>query len=109
MRGKHSWEVSVRAGRDPVTGKYARVYRSVRGTRKDAERVIARLLHEVTHGALVDPGHATTGEWLDRWLHDLAKSNVAAKTWERYEEVVRLHLKPRLGSIPLHQLRPAHV
>jgi len=108
-RGKHSWQVMVRAGRDPVSGKYVRIARTVRGTRKDAERVLARLLHEATHGALVDPGRTTTGEWLDRWLHDVAKPNVAAKTWERYEEIVRLHLKPHLGNIPLHRLRPAHV
>jgi len=108
-QGKHSWEVSVRAGRDPVSGKYVRVYRTVRGTRKDAERALARLLHEAATGGLVDPGRVTVGEWLDRWLHDIAKPNVAAKTWERYEEVVRIHLKPHLGKIPLHQLRPAHI
>jgi integrase len=108
-RGRRSWEVSVRAGRDPVTGKYVRVYRTIRGTRKDAERALARLLHEVATGALVDPGRVTVGEWLDRWLHDIAKPNVAAKTLERYSEVVRLHLKPHLGKIPLHQLRPANI
>ena len=99
----------MRAGRDPVTGKYVRIYRTVRGTRKDAERVLARLLHEAAYGALVDPGRTTVGEWLDRWLHDVARPNVAAKTYKRYEEIVRLHLKPHLGSIPLHRLRPAHV
>lgn len=108
-RGKQSWQVSVSAGFDPITGRRVRVWRTVRGTRKDAERVLARLLNEAAHGGLVDPGRATVGEWLDQWLVDIAKPNVAAKTWERYEEVVRLHLKPHLGSIPLHRLRPAHV
>jgi len=108
-RGKLSWQVMVRAGRDPVTGKYVRITRTVRGTRKEAERLLARLLHEVNHGAVVAPGRTTVGEWLHRWLVDIAKPNVAAKTWERYEEIVRLHLKPHLGAIPLHQLRPAHV
>jgi integrase len=108
-RGKHSWEVSVRAGRDPASGRYTRIFRTVRGTRKDAERALAKLVHEAATGGLVDPGRVTVGEWLDRWLHDIAKPNVAAKTWERYEEVVRIRLKPHLGKIPLHQLRPAHV
>jgi integrase len=108
-QGKHSWEVSVRAGRDPASGRYTRIFRTVRGTRKDAERALARLLHEAATGGLVDPGRVTVGEWLDRWLHDLARPSVAAKTWERYEEVVRIHLKPHLGKIPLHQLHPAHV
>jgi hypothetical protein len=108
-QGKHPWEVSVRAGRDPVTGRYVRIYRTVRGTRKDAERELSRLLYQVNHGALVDPGRTTLGEWLDRWLHDIAKHNVAPKTSERYEEIVRLHLKPYLGAIRLNLLRPSHV
>jgi integrase len=109
QRGRRSWEVSLRVGRDPVSGKYVRVYRTIRGSRKDAERALARLLHEAATGGLVDPGRVTVGEWLDRWLHDIAKPNVAARTWERYSEIVRLHLKPHLGKIPLHQLRPAHI
>jgi integrase len=108
-RGKHSWQIAVRAGRDPISGKYVRVYRTVRGGRTVAERALARLLHEVATGGLVDPGRVTVGGWLDLWLHNIAKPNVAAKTLERYSEIVRLHLKPHLGKIPLHQLRPAHI
>lgn len=54
--GKHSWQVSVSAGTDPRTGRRVPTWRTVRGTRKDAERVLADLLREATTGALVDPG-----------------------------------------------------
>lgn len=107
-RGKHSWQVAVSAGFDPRTGRRVRVWRTVKGTRKEAERLLARLLHEAAQGALVDPGRCTVEEWLRAWL-DLKRPTVSVKTFERYEEVVRLHVMPALGRILLHRLHPHHV
>ena len=38
------WRVTASAGHDPVTGKRRRIDRTVRGTRTEAERELARLL-----------------------------------------------------------------
>ncbi len=46
----------------------------------------------------------TVGEFLDYWLNSVAKPNVRSNTWTKYESVVRLHLKPRIGGIPLRKL-----
>lgn len=107
-RGRSSWQVSVSAGFDPRTGKRVRVWRTVRGTRKDAERVLAELLRQTTTGALVDPGRATVKEWLRAWLLQ-KRPQLSTKTYERYEEIVRLHLVPHLGRIQLVRLHPHHV
>ena len=40
-------------------------------------------------------------EYLDRWLRDYANQKVGAKTLERYQEIVRNHLKPHLGGVSL--------
>ncbi|GAA2791498.1 tyrosine-type recombinase/integrase [Saccharopolyspora taberi] len=48
----------------------------------------------------------TVAEWLDEWLTGkrTRKSSIA-----RYETDIRVHLKPRIGSIPLNRLRVAHL
>jgi integrase len=51
----------------------------------------------------------TVGQHLDHWLHDVAKPNTRANTWDRYEQVTRLHLKPRIGGVPLRKLTVAGV
>lgn len=56
-----------------------------------------------------DAGKITVGDFLDRWLNDSVKNAVVASTAERYEQVVRLHLKPKLGSAKLKDLSPLHV
>ena len=49
------------------------------------------------------------GEYLDRWLADSVSDTVKATTFERYEQITRLHLKPALGRVKLKALTPAHV
>jgi integrase len=46
---------------------------------------------------------------LDRYVRDRAALGRGAKTVERDEELVRLYLKPHIGSIALSKLKPAHV
>jgi len=37
-------------------------------------------------------------DYLHDWLHNTARANVAASTFERYEEAVRLDIVPVLGA-----------
>ncbi len=52
------------------------------------------------------PGKATVDQYLLRWLSDYAQVNVGPRTFERYEQICRVHLIPALGSIVLAKLRP---
>ena len=47
---------------------------------------------------------ATVGDHLEHWLNDVAKPNTRESTWDRYEVVVRVHLRPRIGGVPLRGL-----
>ncbi|MBE3585410.1 MAG: hypothetical protein IMW94_04460 [Thermoanaerobacter sp.] len=68
-RGKSSWAVVVDLPRDPETGKRRRKWVTVQGDRKDAERVLAKLLSEIYEGGVgTAPARLTLGEYLDRWL-----------------------------------------
>jgi Phage integrase, N-terminal SAM-like domain len=107
-RSKGSWQISVSAGFDPVTGKRRQVWRTVRGTKKNAEQELTRLLREVDNGTSADPGRITLGEYLERWL-DHMRTRVRPRTLERYASIVRGHLTPALGAVPLAKLHPLHI
>ena len=51
--------------------------------------------------------HLTVGEWLDQWL--AGKNALRTTGKDRYENDVRLHLKPRIGHIRLDRLTVAHL
>jgi integrase len=108
-RGKSSWRIKYDIGRDPVTGERQTRYITVRGTKKDAQRELTRVLHEIDLGAHVDATKESVGEYLERWLRDYAKGEVAPKTFERYSEIVTKHLKPALGAIVLKDLKPLQI
>ncbi len=55
------------------------------------------------------PGKTTLAQYLERWLKEYAWPNLAPRTAEGYESIIRRHLIPKLGNILLTQLKPEHV
>jgi integrase len=108
QRGPNAWQLKYEAGSDPLTGKRITMYKTVRGTKRDAQRALRELLGAVDKGQHVDPGKITLGQWLEEWLKE-AEHGRSAKTFERYSETVAQHLAPALGPIPLAKLQPVHL
>jgi len=108
-RGKGSYSVVVSLGRDPTTGKYKYQWTSVKGTKKDAEKRLSELLSQLDSGAFVRPSKATLGEYLERWLKEYVWADLAPRTAEAYELIVRRHLVPALGKFTLTGLKPEHI
>lgn len=108
-RGRSSWALKIELPRDPVTGKRRTKWHTVRGTKRQAEKELNRLLHEVNTGQYSEAPRMSVAEYLKHWLETYARHNVSGKTFERYEQIVRTHLVPGLGSLKLVQLAPMHV
>jgi integrase len=47
------------------------------------------------------------GEYARRWLHSRVELRVT--TWQHYESVLRVHLIPRFGPVPLDRITPAMI
>ncbi|MBC9786527.1 site-specific integrase, partial [Heliobacterium chlorum] len=56
-------------------------------------------------GTFIIPSTVTFGEWMDIWLEQYARPNVRPKTYECYEYISRLHLKPKLGNMKIQSLQ----
>jgi len=105
-RGENSYSVVIRRGRDPNTGKYLQSWFTVKGTKKDAEKKLAELLHQLDNGVFMKPGKTSLAEFLERWLTDYVWPNLSPRTAEGYEHIIRKHLIPGLGNMVLTQLKP---
>ncbi len=108
-RGKDSWTVVIDLGRDPTTGKRKQLWRSVKGTKREAEALLVQLLHQRDTGIDVPPGKITLAKFLERWLEDYARPNVSPKTFLQYSDFVHRQLIPAIGAVPLAKLRPQHI
>jgi integrase len=107
-RGETSWRLKFEAGeRDPRTGRRATRFVTVRGTKKDAQRELTRLLAEVDSGTAVDPSTVKLAEYLRQWL-DVGEG-LSPKTLERYRQLAEQQILPHLGATRLQKLRPAQI
>jgi integrase len=79
-------------------------------TAKEAAEKRTAAVADRNRGALFsDPGRLTVGEYLERWLSDAARYQVAASTHGRYRRTCANHLIPFFGRIKLRDLSPPHV
>jgi integrase len=108
-RSKNSYSMAISLGRDAATGKYAYHWTTVKGTKKEAEKRLSELLNQIDNGIFMKPAKITLGEYLEIWLKDYARPNLAPRTAEGYESIIYRHLIPRLGRLRLTQLKPEHL
>ena len=108
QRSEGSFRLRYTLGRDPATGKRRTATTTVRGTRKDAERELTRLLRTIDTSEHVGPNRLKFGQWLEHWL-DTVRAEVSPKTHERYEEIVKSYLVPALGNLPLMKITPSQI
>jgi integrase len=108
-RGERSWELKFDTGVDPLTGRRMTRYHSFKGTKRDAQAELVRLMDATARGTYIDPSKTTLGEFLDRWERDWAAINVTPKTLERYAELLKVHVRPHLAALPVQKLAPAHL
>lgn len=110
-RGK-TWVIVIELGRGP-DGKRRRKTRSVQGTKKQAEREMHRLVTEMGLGITLGADQISLAEHLTSWLNgrelEIAQGTLAQRTYDSYEESVKLHLTPELGHIPLGKLTPLDI
>lgn len=108
-RYKGSYSIVINLGIDPTTGKRKQQWVSIKSTKKDAEKKLAELLHQLDVGIFTKSDKTTLADYLERWLKEYCGPNLAPRTAEGYQYIVRSHLIPTLGKITLTQLKPEHI
>lgn len=101
-RGPGAWELKFDVRSD--TGERKTRYVTFRGGKREAQKKLTELLDQVNKGSFIDPSKTTLAEFLDRW-EGWAATQVSAKTLERYKELLRHHVRPRVGARSIQKLR----
>jgi integrase len=88
-----------------VNGK--RYYVSAQ-TKTETEQKLRQAMTDADRGLVFEASTLVLSHYLDKWLLNI-KDTVRQRTWERYEQIARVHLKPILGRLKLKNLTPTHV
>jgi len=100
------WAASVDLGQADGRRRRRHFYAA---TRQEVARKLQAAQRALADGLPLADQRQTVGGFLEIWLRDSVARKVRPRTLQRYQEIVRLHLAPRLGRIPLAKLTPAHV
>lgn len=105
-KGKR-YRVRVSVGYDRDTGKRRVVSKNVRGTRRDAERELARLLVQYSRGEA--PTKSTLSEFFYSYYLPDARNRLRPSTVDCYEKDFRVLLEAPLGCYELAKITPVAV
>lgn len=103
-----AYRVTVDFPPDPITGKRKQRTETFR-TRKEAESREREWMVEIERGTAVDSTKMTVAEYLQHWLETSVKHTVRQSTFRSYAQLVRSHIVPALGSIPLQKLQAVQI
>ena len=107
--GPERWELRVFLGRDD-RGRQLRLYRAFSGTKREAESALAALVTEIERGRQITSSRMRFADYATQWLASReAARDLEAKTLERYRGIVRDHLVPQLGTIPVGRISVAAI
>jgi integrase len=108
-KGSKNYTIVLQLGLDPATGKRKQQWITANPSKREAEKQMAELIHQMDTGTFVKPNKNSFSKYLEEWLKGYVWPNLSPRTAEGYESIVRCHLIPALGNIPLTQLRPEHL
>lgn len=93
-------------GRIQLNGERYTVYGK---TRSDAQEKVKALIEKHDAGAQVKPSDYSIEEWATLWLNDYLKLKVRPNSFLWKSTIVKNHVVPELGSLPLQELTTLHI
>ena len=107
---KNYWLVRVDRGRDSLTGKRIQASKTVRGNRRDAERLLDELKFEIRHQSS-SPSSLTLSALIDIWEKSPTRSGKKRSSVSLYNTRRRFvrHIEPAIGSRPISSLKSTEI
>lgn len=107
QRSPGSWFLKVELPRK-ADGRRRQHIETIRGTRREAEKRLAQLVHEVDSRVFADAGSMTFNELADKFLA-ARKTRVTSTTYALYERHLSQHIRPTIGALRIDAIRQQHI
>lgn len=104
-RKGRQWYAVVYAGLDPATGRERRRWHAAGTDPRDAEKLARQLAREERARRGQAPSRLTFAGFVVRHWLPAKRMQLRPTTIEGYERMLRLHILPTLGAIPLGDVR----
>lgn len=90
-------------------GKRRYANKTIRGTKKDAQKYLNAALRDKDLGIFVERSSESLEAYLDKWLTTAAKSRLSEQTYNHYKFILSRYILPSLGKFKLTDVKPLDV
>jgi integrase len=101
------WRAAVTVGNDASGNPKRKVFTAA--TRHEVQEQLTDALMDLKSGIPIVTEKQTVARFLAHWLDQVIKARVRPKTWRTYSDLVKLHISPAIGELPLGKLSPQNV
>jgi integrase len=111
-RGKNSYEIAICMGRNPVTGQYDYHRETIKGTAKEADALIAKLISDFEEGKIIPSNKLTVAEFFKIWEEkhlNRTKNPLSKDTKIWYLNHINKYIVPTIGSVKLGKLNTLQI
>lgn len=102
-RGENKFLVRIFLGKD-TDGKRNYFSQLIKGSKKDADKYLAKKLNEKNLGEFIEPAAMSLNVFLEKWLNEVARIKVRQSTFDGYEFKIKRHVKNTIGKKRLRDL-----
>jgi len=99
------WQIRYDVGFTP-DGKRKERAENIKGTRREAEKVLRERLACVESGKYLDKSKETIGQFMDSWLE--SHTGISERTKMGYRQKAT-YITNHLGGVPVQNLTPSHI
>ena len=106
--GAVSYQLIAEGERDSITGKRERRYKTISGTKRQAEATLRQMIADLEQGNVTTASAMRVKDWIQTWVTTYLP-NIEETTRVGYEEKIKNYVIPELGHIPLKALKNSSV
>ena len=107
--GPKKYLISVRTNRKLANGEYARKKETFYGSKSDARLREAQMVASIQAGTYINQSTITLGEYLEQWLENVVRPNMAGTTADGYEFKCNAILRHQISNILMQKVNSADV
>jgi integrase len=78
-------------------------------TKAEAQAFLTNSLNAVQKGDYVEPIKVTMTDYLTKQWLPIMEHSIRPTTWDSYQRMLKLHVMPRIGGVPLQNLTHQHL
>ena len=107
--GSASYQITIELPTDPITGSRNRIFKTIKGTKKQAEKVMRTMMDDIENHTFVKDNNSTVASWVEEWfslyLKDLSPTTLAGYKYQ----IENYILNQPIGKVRLQDLTTSDV